>query len=362
MSKRSVKMKRVKCKNCGKKLPKKSILRHISHSQSCKEHYGDLFSSMKQKAKEDDQIERRRAMAIAKYGNELTQKECECCHKRLQERSFLKHVSKSQTCKNYYGPRLDELKTLSKKDRCLKSRQKSNKWYTNLSDDKKRQRMEKQKERREALKLKKNRQIHEEAKQRGKEFLKKYKIDTPKDLRMHNAIFFRSLKKRIVESERLRSFKKMSCEDSLALTKLEEKVHATNNNFESEISKVEKEVESFDDLVHVAKKYDELKYGPSQSPVLFNEWKMVRSDFEKTLRRIAKKMKTTLKCFECYIYRGKKYTCPKCLKHLKKNGNAQKKVEVQAPITNYSMKRSKVNFTMEDLEREKDLEEDDDFE
>ena len=122
-------LKENECKFCHKKT-KNGILKHVSHSKICQNHYSEAdLQSLKKLAK--DKKNRKRGekqkndrntllkldnvkMALlkeklGKFSQKLKENECKFCHKKTKN-GILKHISQSKICQNIYSEA--DIKTL----------------------------------------------------------------------------------------------------------------------------------------------------------------------------------------------------------------------------------------------------------
>ena len=101
------------CECCNKKFPEKSLLRHIGQRKACKKHYGARFDEQKRR-------DNRERVQKHREKNRTKQDSCEYCKKKLSDTTILRHIAKSEDCKNHYGTRFDEQKKDDNRKRVAK--------------------------------------------------------------------------------------------------------------------------------------------------------------------------------------------------------------------------------------------------
>ena len=107
------------CKNCGKKFPFESFLKHVTHVKKCEKFYGKVkMSSLKLEHGEVKWKKHDREKYEAKAqnnGEKSKMMKCEGCEETLPEERFYKHVSHSKKCLNSFGK--DKWDAMKKKRR-----------------------------------------------------------------------------------------------------------------------------------------------------------------------------------------------------------------------------------------------------
>jgi hypothetical protein len=135
------------CKACKKEVSFKSLIRHIGRSQSCKNKYGKEFSRMKaasrketytnynkrnaeninskqkdydRKKTENQRVRSEETSNQIKWPKLAKTKEeetiCKACKKEFINKTLLRHIGGSQSCKNKYGEEFSRMKAASRKE------------------------------------------------------------------------------------------------------------------------------------------------------------------------------------------------------------------------------------------------------
>ena len=131
-----------KCKGCSKIINKKSLLRHVGMSRSCKTSYGDTYFEMLNRSKKitqkkcyakqrDKKVEYQRKynekQDVDRWIKAEDPTKCNGCSKTVEKKSLLRHVGMKPSCKAAYGERYHEM--------VLESRKKSVNDYNNKNKE-----------------------------------------------------------------------------------------------------------------------------------------------------------------------------------------------------------------------------------
>ena len=337
------------CRSCEKKFSETSILKHITHNESCMKAYDDeemgflrswaderrkdlktdylttnkesLFSKdQKRHAKYWDKNKE----SIAKKRKEKSEKDkkskqslleiCKSCKNKMGGKSILKHLGQKESCITEYTEKeIEFLRGLSDK----RKKQNNSSFYLSNKDainSKKSQRYKQQKE-------EKRQELRRKGIERAKKDFEKSKESYEKDARYSNKLPYSIAKDNFPQVFAEFKTYSLSVEDSQTVVLLENSIEETYKKFENDISRVANIAKDLKYENNCCKILDDLysKTNNWKTSKIQEEWHQLRLKIDLSLKEIATKLKKPYEwTYKCH--------CEECLdaKKIKGKGKGKK--------------------------------------
>ena len=367
---------KMKCKVCLRKFAKNGLLKHLSKSIKCTNSYpSECYQKLKDQSKirkamysklNYDPSKQIKSMKESKKGwrkwrmdrfmktesnwNETFNRPvmCEVCQEYFPQNVILKHIANSSCKDSYQDKSLQELRNQCSID-IKRRKSKRRKQYIREQKD-------------EYLK-----DLHEKHIEESKKILKKNKVKYESDARCWNEIPYESCLEKIAQKVKENEhFKELNIVEELGLEfeSLEQEIEHKYKVLDNEINKVVLEVKDVeDDWDFVTKRFYRLngnwkikcicakngliKCACEKNGLIKNEWNQLENKVHEKIKAISSKHGVPWKC------EFRKGYCPVC--------QPQKSV-LQYPNKAFKKKKVQTKISLDELDREKEAEEDPNFE
>ena len=332
------------CTSCQKTFSETSILKHITHSESCMKNYSEeemgFLRFLADKRKKDREVDywtendKRKLLKNAEYweknkesivkqrkeksekdkqSKEGLLKKCKSCQKQMGEKSILKHISQKESCmKDYSENDMEYLRNWA--DKRNKAR-KSNYYERNKSSilPEKSLRYKEEKE-------KKKEELRKKGIERDKETFESSKKFKEKQARSHNSVDYSVAKNNFPQAfAEFKTFS-LSDEDFQLVSSFENSIEEMYKKFENEINRFANLAKELKYERNVSWPILEDMYRPIEPSLIVKEWHELEFKINLSLKDIATKMKRP------YVWTGG-CKCKKCqnAKNVKGKGKGKGK-------------------------------------